>query len=279
MTTPPDPDHAPLFDVDAPVPLTPVERLLALADLYTQHNDRIDLLLAGRASCDLDASVSSAGRLEREALASIKTVRQQRLPAEPVASAVVRLKQIAHLTSGATRYLTAAQRALPPDDAEPPRPDPRRGFGQYLRLARELTALAPAAIVESATHIAPRVPDRARSTTTVPGMDAVQRDTLLEVARGHVIVTEQYGQRGYGHTVAADIDVLRHLEAQDLVTREPASAPPLFAGGPLRDRVRLASLGFSVLGTVINSPLHLGLPSARPLPAPTAAAAAARARR
>jgi hypothetical protein len=114
-TTPPDLDHGPLFDVDAPVPLTPVERLLALADLHTQHNDRIDLLLAGRASCDLDASVSSARRLEREALASLKTVRQQRLPAiEPVASAALRLKQIAYLTSGATRYLTAAQRALPP---------------------------------------------------------------------------------------------------------------------------------------------------------------------
>ncbi|MER6566953.1 hypothetical protein ABT288_12340 [Streptomyces sp. NPDC001093] len=127
MTTPPDPDHAPLFEVDAPVPLMPVERLLALADLYTRHNDRIDLLFAGRASHDPGASVSSAHRLEREALASIKTVRQQRLPAiEPVSSAVVRLKQIAYLTSGATRYLAAAQHALPEGDAEhaPPRSPP-----------------------------------------------------------------------------------------------------------------------------------------------------------
>ncbi|MEU9443239.1 hypothetical protein AB0D42_20455 [Streptomyces sp. NPDC048304] len=280
MTTPPDPDHTPLFDVDAPVPLTPVERLLALADLYTQHNDRIDLLFAGRASHDPDAYVSSARRLERETLASIKAVRQQRLPAiEPVTSAVVRLKQIAYLTSGATRYLTAAQQALPEGDAEPARPDPRRGLGQYLRLARELTALAPAAVVESTTHIAARLPERARSNTTVPGMDATQRGTLLEVARGHVIVTEQYGQRGYGHTVTVDIDVLRHLEDQNLVTREPASAPPFFPGGPLRDRVRLTSLGLSVLSTVINSPLHLGLAAARPVPAPAAAATTTRVRR
>ncbi|MET9832785.1 hypothetical protein ABZ078_26575 [Streptomyces sp. NPDC006385] len=104
MTTPPDPDHAPLSDVDVPVPPTPVERLLALADLYTQHNDRIDLTLSGCAPHDPDASVALARRLEREALACIKTVRQQRLPPiEPVSSAVVRLKQIAYLTSGATR--------------------------------------------------------------------------------------------------------------------------------------------------------------------------------
>ncbi|MER6566952.1 hypothetical protein ABT288_12335 [Streptomyces sp. NPDC001093] len=158
-------------------------------------------------------------------------------------------------------------------------PDRRRGFGQYLRLARELTALAPAAIVESATHIAARLPDRARSHTTVPGMDAGHRGTLLEVARGHVIVTEQYRQRGYGHTVTVDVDVLRRLEAQDLVTREPASAPPFFPGGPPRDRVRLTSLGLSVLSTVINSPLHLGLAPARPVPAPAAAVTTARARR
>ncbi|MET9013890.1 hypothetical protein ABZX74_23660 [Streptomyces olivaceoviridis] len=279
MTTPPDPNHAPLFDMDAPVPLTPVERLLALADLYTEHNDPIDLLFAGRASHDPGASVSSARRLEREALASIKAVRQQRLPAiEPVSSAVVRLKQIAYLTGGATRYLTAAQQALPEGDAEHARPDPRRGFGQYVRLARELTALAPAAIIESATHIAARLPDRARSSTTVPGMDAARRDALLEVARGHVIVTEQYGQRGYGHTVSVDVNVLRHLETQELVIRKPASAPPFFPGGPPGDRVRLTCLGLSVLSTVIDSPLHIGLSAARPVPAP-AAATTARARR
>ncbi|MFZ4190538.1 hypothetical protein [Streptomyces pseudogriseolus] len=279
MTTPPDHNHTPLFDVDAPVPLMPVERLLALADLYTEHNDRIDLLFAGRAPHDPGASVSSARRLEREALASITAVRQQRLPAiEPVSSAVVRLKQIAYLTSGATRYLTAAQQALPVGDAAHAPPDSRRGLGQYLRLARELTALAPAAIVESATHIAARLPDRARSSTTVPGMDAGHRDALLEVARGHVIVSGQYGQRGYGHTVAVDIDVLRHLETQELATREPASAPPFFPGGPLRDRVRLTSLGLSVLSTVIDSPLHIRLSAARPVSAP-ATATTARARR
>ncbi|MFQ6200441.1 hypothetical protein ACLMMR_40710, partial [Streptomyces sp. NPDC000405] len=140
------------------MPLTPVEQLLALADLYTQHNDRIDLLFSGHAHPAPDAYVASAHRLERQALACIKGVRQQRLPAiAPVSIAVVRLKQTAYLTGGATRYLTAAQQTLPAQDADHARPDPHRGFGQYVRLARELTALAPLTIVASATHIAARL--------------------------------------------------------------------------------------------------------------------------
>lgn len=279
MTTPADPDHAPLFDVDAPVALMPVEQLLALADLYTQHNDRIDLLFSGRAPLAPDAYVASSHRLERETLACIKTVRRQKLPAiEPVTSAVVRLTQTAYLASGATRYLTAAQQALPADDAEAQRPDPRRGFGQYLRLARELTALAPATIVASATQIATRLPQRARSSTTVPGLDTAQRATLLEVAQGHVAVTDQYGQRAYGHTVPVSVDVLLHLEAQGLVERESTTVPPLFPGGPSRDRVRLTATGIRVLSTVIDCFHISGPPAARPVPAP-AAPGTARARR
>ncbi|GAA4781837.1 hypothetical protein [Streptomyces ziwulingensis] len=279
MTKSPDSDPTPMFDVDAPAPLTPVEQLLALADLYTRHNDRIDLLFAGRSTVAPDVFVSSARGLEREMLACLKTIRQQRLPArEPVPSAVVRLKQIAHLTSGATRYLTSAQQALPAGDGEPGRPDPRRRFGQHLRLARELTALAPATIVESARHIAPRLHNRARTSTTVPGMAKAQRDTLLEVARGHVSLTEQNGQPDYGNTATVDTDVLHHLETQGWVTREPGSAPPFFPGGPTRDRLRLTALGLPVLSTVVDAPLVVSLPTARPAPAP-AATTAARTRR
>lgn len=273
MTTSPDPDHTPLFDVDLPGPLTPVERLLALADLYTRHNDRLDILVFGRTPhCEPDAYAASARNLEHEALACIKAVRQQPLPAiEPVTSAVVRLKQIAYLTGGATRYLTAAQHVWPPDGAQHDRPDPRRGFGQYVRLARELTALAPLTIVESAIHIAGRLPRRARSTTTVPGLDQAHRGALLEVARGHNAVTDYDGhQRAYSHNLAVDVEMLRHLEAQDLVTREPDSAPPFFRGGPPRDRARLTACGISALSTVIDAPLHNSLPAARPLAAPTA---------
>ncbi|MGC0328135.1 hypothetical protein RKD23_001125 [Streptomyces sp. SAI-170] len=269
MTTPPD--DALLFDVHAPAPPTPVERLLALANLYTQHNDRIDLLFYGRADLVPDTYAASSLHLEREALTSIKAVRQQPLPAiEPVSSAIVRLKQIAYLTGGATRYLTAARQALPADEAEHARPDRRHGFGQFIWLARELTALAPQAIVESAAHIAARLPDRARSNTTVSGMDAAKRELLLEVARGHVIVSQQYAERGYGRTGTVDVEVLRRLEDQGLVTCELASAPPFFPGGPSLDRARLTALGISVLSTVLHSPLHVSLPAAGPVPAPAA---------
>lgn len=227
MTISTDPDHTPLFDVDVPVPATPVERMLALADLYTRHNDRLDILVFGRTPhCEPDAYAASARRLEREALACIKAILQQPLPAiEPVTSAVLRLKQIAYLTGGATRYLTAAQHVWPPDDAQHERPDPPRGFGQYMRLARELTALAPLTLVESAIHIAGRLPRRARSTTTVPGLEEAHRGAMLEVARGHIAVTEYDGhQRVYGHNLAVDVEMLRHLEAQDLVIREPKNS-------------------------------------------------------
>lgn len=276
MTTPPSPD--PLFPMNAPDPLTPVERLLALAGLYTQHNDRIDLLFSGRATVRPDAYVASALCLEREALACVKTVQQQHLPAiEPVTSAVMRLKQIAYLTGGATRYLTAAQHALP-DDVHLARPHARRGFGQHIRQARELTALAPAAVVESAEHIAARLAGRTRTSASIPDMDAAQRSVLLEVARGHILVTEQYGQRGYGHSVSVDVKVLHHLEAQGLVIREVATAPPFLSGGPPRDRVCLTSPGLSALDSVIDTPMRTSPSPTLPVPSP-AAAATARARR
>ncbi|MET9832784.1 hypothetical protein ABZ078_26570 [Streptomyces sp. NPDC006385] len=130
--------------------------------------------------------------------------------------------------------------------------------------------------MECATHIARRLPDRARSNTTVPGMNAAQRDALLDVACGNVVVTQQYEQPGYGHTVTVDVEVLRHLEAQGLVTRKSASTPPFFPGGPPRDRVHLTALGICALSTVIDSSLHIHLPAVRPVPT---TASTARARR
>jgi hypothetical protein len=38
MTTPAGSDPTPLFPVEASEPLTPVEQLLVLADLYTRHH-------------------------------------------------------------------------------------------------------------------------------------------------------------------------------------------------------------------------------------------------
>ncbi|CAM5302311.1 hypothetical protein [Streptomyces fumanus] len=277
MTTPPAPDGTPLFDVDVPMPRPPVEQLLALAGLYTRHNDRIDLLLSCLAPADPDAYVSSAPLLEHRSLACVRTVRQQRPPRiEPVLSAVVRLQQIAYLTSSATRYLASAQQAAPPDLAPGAPPDPRRAFGRSVRLSRELTALAAPAIVESATHIAGRLPAAARARTTVPGTDRAQRDALLHVARGHVVVTGRYERTSHDRTVAAGTDVLRHLDAQGLVDRDPDSAFPSTPRGTPHDRVRLTPLGLAVLSTLIVTPLPTPVPAPRPVASP---APATRARR
>lgn len=273
MTTPSDPDDTPLFNLDVPVPPTPVERLLALAGLYTQHNDQLDLLLFGPSPRpDPDACAASAHRLDRETLACLTALRRQPLPAiEPVRNAVVRLRQMAYLTGGATRYLTAAQHVRPPDGTDHKRPDPRRGFGQYIRLARELTALAPLTIIESAYPIAGRLPSRARSTTTVPTMDPDRRTALLEVARGHITVTgHDEHQRVHGHDTPVDTEMLRHLEAAGLVTHEPASAPSFLEGGPPRDRARLTTLGTRALSTVLVIPHHHSRPASGPVPVPGA---------
>jgi hypothetical protein len=70
--------------VEASEPLTPVEQLLVLAGLYTQHHDRIDLLLTGSVHPDTDAYAASARRLEREAHHCLTAVRKERLsPTEP----------------------------------------------------------------------------------------------------------------------------------------------------------------------------------------------------
>ncbi|MGW4345349.1 hypothetical protein ACWEL8_09755 [Streptomyces sp. NPDC004690] len=263
--------------MDAPEPLTPVERLLVLADLYTQHNDRIDLLLTGSVPPDTDAYAASARRLEREAHHCVKTVRRQRLsPIEPVTSAVLRLTQIAYLTGGATRYLATAQQALPTQDAQHAYPDHRRGFGPYVRMARDLTALAPTAIVDAALAIAGRLPASARGNTTPVGIDRAQHGALLDVARGNVTVIER-DQHAWGHTMTADNDLLRHLEDHQLVTRKAASAPPPFARAPLRARVQLTALGIAALSAAIDT-RHLAPPAAAPAPAP-AAAPTTRARR
>lgn len=283
MTTSSEPDDTPLFDVDVPVPPTPVERLLVLADLYTRHNDSLDLFLFGRPPHpEPDALAASAHRLDRESLAALTAIRQQPLPAiESVKDAVVRLKQLAHLTAGATRFLTAAQHLRPQQDAQDIFLDPRRGLSQYVSLARELTALAPQTIADAALPIAARLPARARSTTTVAGMDADRRTALLEVARGHVAVTGHDGhQRVYHPNTAVSRGMLHALEAEGLATREPASAPPHFHGGPPRDRVRLTALGTRALSTVIAFPHYGSRSTGVPAPARTpGATAAARNRR
>ncbi|SNX88640.1 hypothetical protein SAMN06272735_9121 [Streptomyces sp. TLI_55] len=92
MTEPPA--ESLLFDV-APPP-TPVERLLHLADQYTQHNDALDLLLAATDPPAPDAHASCAQRLTTDTQSAIKAIHGERLyESVELTETVMRLRQLA----------------------------------------------------------------------------------------------------------------------------------------------------------------------------------------
>ncbi|TFI21343.1 hypothetical protein [Streptomyces sp. 4R-3d] len=234
---------------DAPPPPTPVERLLLLADHYTQHNDTVDLLLSSSAPSSFDAHAASARQLATETRDVIKTVEDQRLYESPeLADAVVRLKQLAYLSTEAA--------------------------GQALPLGRELTALAPEAAVDSAERIAAEIRRRRWNTPAPPDdhLTPLQRAALREIARGHVVATNSLG-RQYIHYRDARvlISTVRSLEAKNLVHRKEKSAPPAFHGGPPQDRIHLTPAGTTAFASFIALPsagAAAPVPAARAVPVP-----------
>ncbi|MFE0135990.1 hypothetical protein ACFWY6_31125 [Streptomyces sp. NPDC059037] len=228
MTEPPA--DALLFEV--PPPPTPVERLLALAGHYTQHNDMLDLLLADSAQPDPATHVAAAQGLAAETLAVIQAIRDERLyDSAELSDAVVRLKQLAYLSTASA--------------------------GHGPQLARELTALAPEAVLDSATRVAGEMRRRRLSNAPAPdeSFSAAQHTALHEIARGHVVVTGS-ADRSYVHhrTARVLISTLRSLEAKDLIARKAKSAAPAYIGGPPQDRVHLTPTGATVLVTVLTLP-------------------------
>ncbi|GHF03627.1 hypothetical protein [Streptomyces morookaense] len=154
MTTP----SVDALPFDVPAPLTPIEQLLVLADHYTHHNDAIDTFrLSYSSDPDLGAHADSAQRLAHETLAAVKAVQDQQLyESRELIDAVVRLKQLAYLSNEAALHLADAREALTTRPAatgstEPDHPNALEIAGRQVRLAGELTALAPQAAVESTT--------------------------------------------------------------------------------------------------------------------------------
>ncbi|MGW0312699.1 hypothetical protein [Streptomyces flavidovirens] len=254
MTTTPPADGL-LFEV--PTPPTPVERLLLLADHYVRHNDMLDRLLRTGSELEPEAHVASAHQLASVTHAAIKAVTDERLyESSELTDAVVRLQQLAYLSSA------SAEHRLP--------------------MARALTALAPEAAVDCATSVAGEIRRRRWSATDDPDqqLTATQYTALWEIARGHVVATSSLG-RQYVHYRDARvlIGTLRSLEAKDLVERVPKSAPSAYSGGPLQDRVRLTSAGATALASAIGLPRDArAAPSTALAPVPTPAQTAARSR-
>ncbi|MFF1420032.1 hypothetical protein [Streptomyces sp. NPDC058280] len=248
MTTPPA--DGLLFVV--PAQPTPVERLLLLADHYVRHNDMLDLLL--RSGSEPEAHVDSAQQLAAATRTAIKVVTDQRLyESRELSDAVVRLQQLAYLSSASTDH--------------------------RLPLARALTALAPEAAVDCATSVAGEIRRRRWTATDDPDqqLTATQHTALWEIARGHVVATGSPGRPYVPYRGARVlISTLRSLEAKDLAERVPKSASSVYT---LQDRVRLTSAGAIALASALGLPPATGAAlGTTPPPVPTAAQTAARSR-
>lgn len=140
MTEPPA--EALLFDV--PPPPTPVERLLHLADQYTQHNDALDLHLRTTAPSGPDTHADSALRLAADTQSAIKAIQSERLyESVELTETVMRLQQLAFLATASADLRTGA--------------------------ARGLTALAPEAAVSCAVTLAAET--RRRRWASAPAAD------------------------------------------------------------------------------------------------------------
>lgn len=254
MTEPPA--ESLLFDV-APPP-TPVERLLHLADQYTQHNDTLDLLLRATDPPAPDAHAASAQRLATDTRTAIKAIQDERLyESDELSETVMRLKQLAFLTS-ASADLSAGT-------------------------ARELTALAPEAAVSCAVTLAAETRRRRWATAPAPDdrLNAVQRTALAEIACGHVVASSSLGREfTRSREPKVLMSTLRALETRGLTERTARSAHAAYLGGPPLDRVRLTSAGITALVSVIDAPPAgpRTAPGTTPRPLPAAAQAATRSR-
>ncbi|MFE7302682.1 hypothetical protein [Streptomyces sp. NPDC057579] len=245
-----------LFDV-APPP-TPVERLLHLADQYTQHNDALDLLLRAADPPAPDAHAASAQRLATDTQSAIKAIQAERLyESVELTETVMRLKQLAFLASAAADLSVGA--------------------------ARELTALAPEAAVSCAVTLAAETRRRRWATAPAPDdrLSAVQRTALAEIACGHVVASSSLGREfTRSREPKVLMSTLRALETKGLAERTAGSAYAAYVGGPPLDRARLTSAGITALASLIDSPPAgpSAAPGTTPRPLPATAQVIARSR-
>ncbi|MEU5898649.1 hypothetical protein [Streptomyces venezuelae] len=252
MTQPPA--DALLFDM--PPPPTPVERLLHLADQYSQHNDALDLLLQATNPPQPEAHAAPAQDLATATTAAIKAIQSERLyESEELTEVVVRLRQLSFLADASAGLSTEA--------------------------ARDLTALAPEATVASAATLAGEFRRRRGATAPVPDarLGAVHRTALAEIACGHVVASSSLGREfTRSREPKVLMSTLRALETKGLAERATGSAPAAYTGGPHLDRVRLTPTGVTALASVLGLPAagSSPAPAATPRPLPTVAQAAAR---
>ncbi|GGU13716.1 hypothetical protein [Streptomyces violascens] len=254
MTEPPA--ETLLFDV--PPPPTPVERLLHLADQYTQHNDALGLLLRATDPPAPDAHAVCAQRLATNTRSAIRAIQGERLyESEELSEIVMRLKQLAFLAGASADLRTGP--------------------------ARELTALAPEAAVNCAMTLAAETRRRRWATAPTPEdrLSPVQRTALTEIACGHVVASSSLGREfTRSREPKVLMSTLRALETKGLAERAAGTAHAAYIGGPPQDRVRLTSAGINALASVIALPPAgpSAAPGTTPRPLPATAQATTRSR-
>lgn len=251
-------------------------RLLALADQFTQHNDNLTRLRPAYGAARGHASAAFLGSACREA---VQAIQDQPIPPAPaVEEAAIRIKQLAYLTDGAARHLAEAKALL---GAPAPVPDQARTtqeISRQIALAQELTALGPAAAMEAATAIALEMHRTSPSTAAVH-LAPLERTALYAAARGHLAIGGS-GDREHVHSRSRTvrIDTVLALEQQGLTSREHASAPAAFDGGPPQDRVRLTLSGAMAVASQLGRAPHAPALPATPVPSSGVSAAPARTR-
>lgn len=254
---------------------SPVVRLLALADQFTQHNDQLARL---QPAYGATWGHTSAQVLVRACLEAVQAIVDQPMYAGmTLTEATVRIKHLAVLTGQAVRHLAEAktQLANPPSPSDPP--SRSGGVAHQIQLARELTILAPATALASASAVASEIHRRRPATTA--GTDALslaERTALHATARGHVVIGRREG-REYVHSRGSSVhlDTLRALEHAGLIAVQAGSAPSAFGEGPPHDRVRLTPSGaMAVTAFLERSTRAPALPAHSVLPARTTAAPA-----
>ncbi|MCY0942323.1 hypothetical protein [Streptomyces antarcticus] len=260
----------------SPGTASPVVRLLALADQFTQHND---LLARLRPAYGAARGHASAAFLASACTEAVQAIQGHPIPATAaVEEATIRIKQLAYLTAGAAHHLAEAKGSLGAPASVPEQARATREISQQIALAQELTALGPIAAVEAATTIAVEI-HRSSPGTAAVHLTPAERTALHAAARGHLAIGGS-GDREHVHSRSDSvrIDTVLALEQRGLTSREPTSAPPAFDGGPPPDRVRLTFSGAMAVAAQLGRAPHASALTTTPVPSAHVTPAPARTR-
>jgi hypothetical protein len=277
-----EPKDGQLFAVPAPPGLP--EQLLVLASAFVRHAD----LFADHAlDCptseeQLSAAVTSSDRLAVQSRDLALTVLRQLPPYRvEVHETVARLRQLSRLAESVTSQLHLIQGIFTnrstnlPEGAPPSLPDQTgKTVRLLIKIARDLTALAPGDLLDGAEALAREIQRRDFSSGPAPDgyrLTAPQYGALHSVARGHVALAQSFGKWHVNSRTSLSLSTIRSLEKQGLLEATPI--PAAYLGFDAESRVHLTSAGRAHLAAglaLLTAPSPRTSLPAKPFPAPAA---------